>query len=83
MEETLGRTTRQGENLREYFYEKLTLLSRCEITGTKAVDCVIHSITDIVVRNGAQALRCIVPEELLLIWCPKGQKVSYFRHPYN
>lgn len=65
LEKMLGRTTRSGENLREYFYEKLTLLSRCEINVRKAVDCVIHGITDVAIRNGAQALRCTEPEELL------------------
>lgn len=65
LEEMLARTTRPNENLREYFYEKLTLLNRCEIVGRKAVDCVIHGITDKSVRNGAQALNCEEPEDLL------------------
>lgn len=61
----LARVTRPGENLRDYFYEKLTLLSRCEIAGRKAVDCVVHGIIDLSIRNGAQALQCKEPEDLL------------------
>lgn len=65
LEEMLSRVSRPDENLREYFYEKLSLLGRCDIKGKKAVDCIIYGITDISVRNGAQALRCNEPEELL------------------
>lgn len=65
LEEMLARTTRHNENLRDYFYDKLSLLNRCEIKGQKAVDCVIHGILDKSVRNGAQALNCREPEDLL------------------
>ncbi|CAG9086928.1 unnamed protein product [Plutella xylostella] len=65
LEEMLARTSRSDESLREYFYEKLTLLSRCEIIGRKAVDCIVYGISDMSVRNGAQGLRCKEPEELL------------------
>lgn len=58
LEEMLARTTRYNEHLRDYFYDKLSLLNRCEIKGQKAVDCVIHGILDKSVRNGAQALNC-------------------------
>ncbi|KAJ2949128.1 hypothetical protein O0L34_g6069 [Tuta absoluta] len=65
LEEMLNRTPRTDESLREYFYDKLTLLNRCEISGKKAVDCIIHGITDRSIRNGAQALNCTEPEDLL------------------
>lgn len=65
LEEMLNRTTRASESIREYFYDKLTLLNRCGITGRKAVDCVIYGITDKSIRNGAQALNCGEPEDLL------------------
>lgn len=65
LEEMLARVSRPGESLKEYFYEKLTLLSRCEITGQKAVDCVVYGISDMAIRNGAQALQCKEPEDLL------------------
>ncbi|XP_075990295.1 uncharacterized protein LOC142985939 [Anticarsia gemmatalis] len=65
LEEMLSRTSRIDENLREYFYDKLTLLNRCEISGKKAVDCIVHGITDRSIRNGAQAQNCTEPEDLL------------------
>lgn len=69
LEEMLARTTRVDEGLREYFYDKLNLLNRCEIKGKRAVDCVIHGITDRSVRSGAQALNCEEPEDLLNFLC--------------
>lgn len=65
LEEMLARTTRGSESLREYFYDKLTLLNRCEIRGKKAVDCIIHGILDKSIRNSAQTLTCREPEDLL------------------
>ncbi|CAF4885427.1 unnamed protein product [Pieris macdunnoughi] len=65
LEEMLSRTTRSSESLREYFYDKLTLLNRCEISGKKAVDCIIHGILDKSIRSSAQALTCLEPEDLL------------------
>lgn len=54
LEEMLNRTSRSDESLREYFYDKLCLLSRCEIAGKKAVNCIIHGISDISIKVGAQ-----------------------------
>lgn len=65
LEEMLNRTTRSNESLREYFYDKLSLINRCEIVGKKAVDCVVHGIADRSIRTGAQALNCGEPEDLL------------------
>lgn len=65
LEEMLTRTSRNDESLREYFYDKLGLLSRCEIHGKKAVDCIVYGISDRSVRNGAQALNSMEPEDLL------------------
>lgn len=65
LEEMLSKKCRTGDNIKEYFYEKIALLSRCEIGGRKAVDCVLHGILDISIRNGAQALKCEEPEDLL------------------
>ncbi|XP_061714708.1 uncharacterized protein LOC133523244 [Cydia pomonella] len=65
LEEMLARTTRAGEHYREYFYDKLTLLYRCEIREKKAVQCIVHGILDKSVRNGAQTLNCEEPEDLL------------------
>lgn len=65
LEEMFARKTKPDESLRIYFYDKLMLLNRCEITGKKAVDCLIHGITDASLRGSAQALRCHEPEDLL------------------
>lgn len=65
LEEMLARKTRTDESLRDYFYDKLSLLSRCEISGKKAVDCLVYGITDNAIRNGAQAMKCTEPEDLL------------------
>lgn len=69
LEEMLARTSRSDESLREYFYDKLSLLNRCELGGKKACDCIIHGIHDRSVRNGAQALNCTEPEGLLNFLC--------------
>ncbi|XP_069364889.1 uncharacterized protein [Maniola hyperantus] len=65
LEEMLSRTSRFDESLREYFYDKLGLLNRCEISGRKAVDCIIYGISDRSIRNGAQAQNSSEPEDLL------------------
>lgn len=65
LEEMLNRTSRSDESLREYFYDKLGLLNRCEISGRKAVDCIIYGISDRSIRNGAQAQNSSEPEDLL------------------
>ncbi|XP_048477760.1 uncharacterized protein LOC125488660 [Plutella xylostella] len=65
LEEMLARVSRNDENLREYYYDKLTLLNRCQIIGKRAVDCIIHGIHDKSLRNSAQALKCQEPEDML------------------
>ncbi|CAK1603777.1 unnamed protein product [Parnassius mnemosyne] len=65
LEEMLKRTSRNDESLREYFYDKLSLLNRCDIIGKKAVDCIIYGISDRSIRNGAQTLNSHEPEDLL------------------
>lgn len=52
LEEMLSRTSRSDEHLRDYFYEKLTLLTKCEIEGRKAVKCFVYGITDMTIRSG-------------------------------
>lgn len=69
LEEMLCRTSRNDESLREYFYDKLRLLNQCEIGGKKAVDCIVHGISDRAIKNGAQALNCSEPEDLLSFLC--------------
>ncbi|XP_048487154.1 uncharacterized protein LOC119694200 [Plutella xylostella] len=61
----LGRKVRYGESLEMYYYSKINLLNRCEITGQRAVDCLIYGIEDRSVKLGAQAAEFTEPEQLL------------------
>lgn len=65
LEDMLKRKSRFNELIENYYYEKLSLLNRCEITGRKAVDCIIHGLTDRTMRSSALALRCEEPHQLL------------------
>ncbi|XP_063635182.1 uncharacterized protein LOC134805922 [Cydia splendana] len=79
LEEMFGRKTDPEESLRSYFYDKLMLLNRCGITGKKAVDCLIHGITNTSLRNSATALKCQEPEDLLhyfVLQQPQGVLIS-------
>lgn len=69
LSEMLSRKSKRYETLEEYYYDKIRLLNRCEITGTKAVDCLIHGIFDHNTRMNIQGSRFSEPEEVL----------SYFR----
>ncbi|CAH2088532.1 unnamed protein product [Euphydryas editha] len=51
----LARRARFNDSLEDYFYEKVTLINRCNITGKRAVECVLHGIDDRAVRLGAEA----------------------------
>lgn len=65
LEEMLRRKSRFSEPIEVYYYEKLTLLNRCDILGKRAVDCIIHGLSDRTLRSGALALRCSNPDLLL------------------
>ncbi|XP_061729150.1 uncharacterized protein LOC133534072 [Cydia pomonella] len=65
LEDMLKRRSKYQESMENYFYEKLALLNQCEITGRRAVDCLIHGITDKTMRSSALALRCEEPDQLL------------------
>lgn len=54
-----------GQPLDSYYYDKIALLNRCEITGRKAVGCLIHGIDDKFVRMGASACMFEEPEKML------------------
>lgn len=69
LEEMLSRTSRNDESLREYYYDKLSLLNRCEISGKKAVDCIVHGLSEGSIKSGAQTLDCREPEGLLNFLC--------------
>lgn len=65
LEDMLKRKSRPNELIENYYYEKIVLLNQCEIYGRKAVDCVIHGISDRTIRSSALALRCEEPDQLL------------------
>lgn len=54
-----------GDSIENYYYEKMSLLNQCKITGKNAVDCVVYGILDRTLRTTAQSLRCKEPEQLL------------------
>lgn len=54
-----------GQPLENYFYDKMALLNKCEISGAKAVGCLVHGIDDKFIRMGAGACMFSEPEQLL------------------
>lgn len=65
LEEMLARKTKRSETYEEYYYDKIRLINRCEITGLKAVDCLTQGIYEHNVRMNAQGLSFKEPEDVL------------------
>ncbi|CAH2100996.1 unnamed protein product [Euphydryas editha] len=63
--EMLALKVKYGEPLERYYYSKLNLLNRCQITGKKAVDCILYGIEDRAIKVGAQAVQFKSPEKVL------------------
>lgn len=63
--EMLNRRSKREETLEEYFYEKTKLVSRCNIKGRDAVDCIIQGIYDHNIRLNAQGANFKRPSQLL------------------
>lgn len=63
--EMLDRRSKREETLEEYFYDKIKLISHCNIKGKDAVDCVIHGIYDSNIRLNAQGANFRSPNKLL------------------
>ncbi|XP_045539290.1 uncharacterized protein LOC123722212 [Papilio machaon] len=63
--EMLGKRVRYGESLEHYYYAKINLLNRCNITGKRAVDCLLHGLDDRAIKVGAQAAQFSEPEHVL------------------
>lgn len=53
-----------GQPLDVYYYEKMILINKCEISGRKAVGCLVHGIDDKFVRMSANSCRFEEPEQL-------------------
>lgn len=54
--EMLGKRAKFGDDLEEYYYDKLIALNRCGIVGRNAIDCIVCGIEDRSVRYGAEAV---------------------------
>lgn len=54
-----------GQPLHVYFYEKMTLINKCEISGRKAVGCLVHGIDDKFIRMSVNTCRFEEPDQLL------------------
>lgn len=65
LEDMLKRKSKFNKPIEIYYYEKLALLNQCDIAGKRAVDCIIHGITDRTTKSSALALCCSQPEQLL------------------
>lgn len=63
--EMLARKSRKNETLEEYYYDKIRLINRCNITGEKAVDCLTHGIFDHNIRMNSQGLCLKNPADVL------------------
>ncbi|KAG6458358.1 hypothetical protein O3G_MSEX010822 [Manduca sexta] len=63
--EMLSKRVKYNDLLELYYYEKIRLLNRCDIKGTRAVDCLLYGIEDRSLRLGAKALNCQEPEQVL------------------
>lgn len=65
LSEMLNKRARYGESLDLYYYSKMNLLNRCDITGKRAVDCLLAGIDDRNVRVGGQSAEFKEPEQVL------------------
>ncbi|KAL0803248.1 hypothetical protein ABMA28_017286 [Loxostege sticticalis] len=65
LSEMLARRYKLGDSLDEYYYEKMVLLNACDITGKKAVDCIIYGLDDRTLKASASSARFNHPEDLL------------------
>lgn len=55
LQQMMARRKLGNEKYVTYYYDKLSLLKACNITGEDAVSCIVAGITDQVVRYGAEA----------------------------
>lgn len=76
-EDMSRRKCRPQEPIENYFYEKLALLNQCEISGRRAVDCLIHGICDRTIRSSALALRCEEPDQLLKFLLSSNKETAF------
>lgn len=77
LEEMLKRKSRCSEPIEVYYYDKLALLNQCDIDGKRAVECIIHGLSDKTLKSSALALRCSHPD-LLLRFLISNKETSQF-----
>lgn len=84
LEDMLRRKSKFNESIEVYYYEKLALLNQCDIRGKRAVDCIIHGISDRTMKSSALALRCSNPDQLLeFLMSNKDSGNSFERYKYR
>ena len=60
----LNRQKMPNESWTTYYFEKMEMLRSCDITGKRAISCLIKGINDQVIQIGARAGRYQAPEVL-------------------
>lgn len=83
LDEMLKRKSRPNEPIDVYYYEKLALLHQCNINGKRAVDCIIHGISDRTMKSSALALRCSNSDQLLEFLMSNKESGSSFERELN
>ncbi|CAK1578904.1 unnamed protein product [Parnassius mnemosyne] len=83
LEDMLKRKSKFDEPIEVYYYEKLALLNQCDIEGKRAVDCIIHGLTDKTIKSSATTLRCLQPEQLLRFLMSNKELNQPFERTYN
>lgn len=63
LEEMIARRKLSTETMTTYYHAKLALCGQCEVTGEKAVSCIIQGLPE-ELRANAYACRCATPEAL-------------------
>lgn len=82
LEEMLARKSRFNEPIEVYYYEKLALINQCELSDRRAVDCIIHGISDKTMKSSALALRCTNPDQLLQFLMSNRESSSSSERPH-
>lgn len=63
LSDMMRRRKRHDESYSRYYYEKLTLINQCKITGVDAVSCLLGGIDDMVIKASAKAGNYQTPED--------------------
>lgn len=64
MRKMLDRYKQSHETWEVYYFEKMELVNACEVSGKKAVSCLIDGIKDPTIQAGARAGRYKTPDQL-------------------